>query len=160
MIDLKTLMKAGDSLFATHVFPSEPDIQSIADQIPEDETQEELDADYDPTEDAGDDQGDDEDAGLMPTDEMARAASKALETRRLAPPGQRTMGGLGLSRARDIANGVPLSVEAVRSMAAYFDKAEAVRASWPEGAKEWQAWNGYGGDAGAKWARETLERIQ
>jgi hypothetical protein len=70
------------------------------------------------------------------------------------------MGGLGMARARDIANGVPLSVETVRSMVAYFDKAETVRASWPEGAKEWQAWNGYGGDAGAKWARETLERIQ
>jgi phage gp29-like protein len=113
-----------------------------------------------PQPDDEDDQEDDDEEGLRPTDEMAQAASKALEMRRLAPPGQRTMGGLGLSRARDIANGVPLSVETVRSMAAYFDKAETVRASWPEGVKEWQAWNGYGGDAGAKWARETLERIQ
>jgi phage gp29-like protein len=112
-----------------------------------------------PQDDEGDQEDDDEE-GLRPTDEMAIAASKALEMRRLAPPGQRTMGGLGMARARDIANGVPLSVETVRSMVAYFDKVEAVRASWPEGAKEWQAWNGYGGDAGAKWARETLERIQ
>jgi len=85
---------------------------------------------------------------LTPTPEMAQAAQAALEARRIAPIGQRGMTAAGLQRARDIAAGVELTQTAKNKMKALFSTAE----SGEVGSKQWQTYQGWGGDAGKEWS--------
>jgi phage gp29-like protein len=85
---------------------------------------------------------------LMPTAEMAQAAQAALDARRIAPIGQRGMTAAGLQRARDIAAGVELTQAARNKMKAFFSTAE----SGEVGSKQWQTYQGWGGDAGKEWS--------
>ena len=85
---------------------------------------------------------------LTPTPEMAQAAQAALEARRIAPIGQRGMTAAGLQRARDIAAGVELTQTAKNKMKAFFSTAE----SGEVGSKQWQTYQGWGGDAGKEWS--------
>jgi len=49
----------------------------------------------------------------------------------------------------------------VRRMKAYFDRHEADKQgeTWDQQGKGWQAWNGWGGDAGQTWANAIVERL-
>jgi len=89
------------------------------------------------------------------------AARRALEVRATKPPSQRGMTGVGLARARDLANGKSLSPETVRRMKAYFDRHEVDKqgSTWGEQGKGWQAWQGWGGDAGYAWARKVVRQM-
>jgi len=97
----------------------------------------------------------------VPNDRMAANARRALEVRASKPPSQRGMTAVGLARARDIQNRKPLSEETVRRMKAYFDRHEIDKQgeTWDEQGKGWQAWQGWGGDAGRTWANAIVERL-
>ena len=90
------------------------------------------------------------------------AARRALNVRATKPPSQRGMTPVGLARARDLANGKRLSPRTVRRMLAYFNRHEIDKdgATWSEKGKGWQAWNGWGGDAGYSWARKIVRQMR
>jgi hypothetical protein len=71
------------------------------------------------------------------------------------------MTAVGLARARDIQNKKSLSEETVRRMKAYFDRHEIDKQgeTWAQQGKGWQAWHGWGGDAGQTWANAIVERL-
>ena len=95
-----------------------------------------------------------------PPASVQRAAQQALAARRKATPSNRGMTGVGLARARDLANGRAVSMETIKRMVAYFDRHEVDKqgATWSEKGKGWQAWHGWGGDAGRAWAERILKR--
>ena len=68
---------------------------------------------------------------------------------------------VGLARARDLANGRPVSEETIRRMLSYFQRHEVDKEgeTWEEQGKGWQAWHGWGGDAGFRWARVTVAQL-
>lgn len=65
---------------------------------------------------------------------------------------------VGIARARDIKNRANLSVETVRRMLGFFSRhlVDKQGKTWGEQGKGWQAWHGWGGDAGARWAIRRL----
>jgi hypothetical protein len=97
----------------------------------------------------------------VPNDAMAANARRALEVRAAKPPSQRGMTAVGLARARDIQNKKALSEETVRRIKAYFDRHEIDKQgeTWAQQGKGWQAWMGWGGDAGQTWANAIVERL-
>jgi len=101
------------------------------------------------------------DDSYIPTKEMASNAKRALEVRAAKPPSERGMTSVGLARARDLQNRKPLSEETVRRMKAYFDRHEIDKKgeTWSQQGKGWQAWMGWGGDAGQTWANAIVERL-
>jgi hypothetical protein len=91
----------------------------------------------------------------------AAAARRALERRQQAPPSQRGMTPVGLARARQLANRQPLSPETVDRMVSYFARhaIDKKGSTWASYGKGRQAWDGWGGDAGAAWARGLVRRM-
>jgi len=89
------------------------------------------------------------------------AGKRALEVRANKPPSQRGMTEVGIARARDLANGKELSPETVKRMLAYFTRHEGDKAgsTWDDQGKGWQAWHGWGGDAGFAWARKVTRQM-
>jgi hypothetical protein len=92
---------------------------------------------------------------------VAAAARRALKMRALMPPSQRGMTPVGIARARDLSNRRPVSIDTIRRMVAYFDRhaVDKQGESWPDYGKGRQAWDGWGGDAGSRWARSILRSI-
>lgn len=89
------------------------------------------------------------------------AAARALEVRAEKPASQRGMTAVGIARARDLANAKTLSPDTVRRMLAYFTRHEGDKkgATWDEQGAGWQAWHGWGGDAGYAWARKIVRQM-
>jgi lambda family phage portal protein len=89
------------------------------------------------------------------------AAKRALEVRETKPPSQRGMTPVGLARARDLQNGVKMSPDTARRMKAFFDRHEVDKkgSTFGEQGKGWQAWNGWGGDAGYSWAKKVVGQM-
>jgi hypothetical protein len=100
-------------------------------------------------------------ASYTPTQEMAKNAEMALKVREEKPDSQKGMTPVGLARARDLINKRPLSEDTVRRMKAYFDRHEVDKqgSTWDEKGKGWQAWNGWGGDAGRTWANRIVNQL-
>jgi len=100
-------------------------------------------------------------ASYIPTAEIAKNAENALKVRETKPDSQKGMTSVGLSRARDLKNRRPLSEETVRRMKAYFDRHEVDKqgSTWNDKGKGWQAWEGWGGDAGRAWANRIVESL-
>ena len=98
---------------------------------------------------------------FMPPAAVQRAAQRALRVRRQSVPSKRGMTPVGLARARDLANGRPVSEETVRRMLNYFTRHEVDKqgATWDEQGKGWQAWHGWGGDAGFRFARRIVAQL-
>ena len=98
---------------------------------------------------------------FTPPKGVSEAARRALEVRADKPESQRGMTDVGLARARDLMNGETLSPETVRRMLAYFTRHEVDKQgkTWDEKGKGWQAWNGWGGDAGFSWSRKTVKQM-
>lgn len=101
------------------------------------------------------------DIDLRPTEEMARNAARALEVRRTKSESQRGMTSVGIARARDISNRSELSEDTIRRMVSFFSRHEIDKqgSTWDEQGKGWQAWNGWGGDAGYTWAKRILDKL-
>lgn len=89
------------------------------------------------------------------------AAARALEVRADKPESQRGMTSVGIARARDLKAGRRLSPDTVRRMLNYFTRHEVDKkgSSWPLQGKGWQAWHGWGGDAGFSWARKIVRQM-
>jgi phage-related protein (TIGR01555 family) len=110
-----------------------------------------MDDDADPTRaDAGD--------GDTPPQAVRDNAARALKVRASKPPSERGMTSVGLARARDLANGRAVSLETARRMVAYFERHEVDKdgETWDEQGKGWQAWMGWGGDEGWRWAKRIV----
>ncbi len=90
------------------------------------------------------------------------AAKRALDVREGKPSSQRGMTPVGIARARDLMNGVKMSPDTIRRMKAFFDRHEVDKkgSTWDEQGKGWQAWNGWGGDAGYAWARKVVGQME
>ena len=99
---------------------------------------------------------------LRPPQAVADAAALALEVRAAAPPSRRGMTPVGLARARDLSARRTLSEDTVRRMVSYFARHEVDKqgATWGERGPGWQAWHGWGGDAGARWSRRVLRALE
>ena len=89
------------------------------------------------------------------------AGKRALEVRADKPPSQRGMTEVGIARARDLANGKELSPDTVKRMLNYFTRHEGDKqgSTWDDQGKGWQAWHGWGGDAGYAWARKVVRQM-
>jgi lambda family phage portal protein len=90
------------------------------------------------------------------------AAKRALDVRETKPASQRGMTPVGIARARDLQNGVKLSPDTVRRMLNFLTRHEVDKkgATWDEQGKGWQAWHGWGGDAGYAWARKVVGQME
>jgi hypothetical protein len=99
---------------------------------------------------------------FTPPEGAREAAKRALDVRETKPASQRGMTPVGIARARDLINGVKFSPDTVRRMKAFFDRHEVDKkgATWDEQGKGWQAWNGWGGDAGYAWARKVVQQME
>jgi len=99
---------------------------------------------------------------FTPPQGAREAARRALEVRKTKPASQRGMTPVGIARARDLINGVKLSPDTVRRMKAFFDRHEIDKQGkgWGEQGKGWQAWNGWGGDAGYSWAKKIVRQME
>ncbi len=95
-----------------------------------------------------------------PPASVAKAGRKALEVRSEKPKSQRAMTPVGLRRAAQLANREPVSVRTLRRMLGYLSRhlVDKQGSTWNEKGKGWQAWHGWGGDAGARWAASTLRK--
>jgi hypothetical protein len=99
---------------------------------------------------------------FTPPEGAREAAKRALDIRETKPSSQRGMTPVGIARARDLQNGVKMSPDTIRRMKAFFDRHEVDKkgATWDEQGKGWQAWNGWGGDAGYAWARKVVGQME
>jgi hypothetical protein len=99
---------------------------------------------------------------FTPPEGAREAAKRALDVRETKPPSQRGMTPVGIARARDLINGVKMSPDTVRRMKAFFDRHEVDKkgSTFGEQGKGWQAWNGWGGDAGYSWARKVVGQME
>jgi len=99
---------------------------------------------------------------FTPPEGAREAAKRALDVRETKPASQKGMTPVGIARARDLMNGVKLSPDTVRRMKAFFDRHEVDKkgSTWDEQGKGWQAWNGWGGDAGYAWARKVVGQME
>lgn len=93
-----------------------------------------------------------------PPIEVRNNARRALELRRTLPPSKRGMTPVGIARARDLATGRSLSLDTIQRMKSFFDRHAVDKQSenWAVGSKGWQAWMGWGGDAGRRWVERIL----
>ena len=98
---------------------------------------------------------------FTPPEGARDAAKRALEVRETKPPSQRGMTPVGLARARDLQNGVKLSPDTVRRMLSFLARHEVDKkgSTFGEQGKGWQAWNGWGGDAGYSWAKKIVGQM-
>lgn len=97
-------------------------------------------------------------ASYRPNMATARAARRALEVRREKPPSQRGMTSVGVARARDLANRKPVSLKTAKRMLAFLSRhlVDKQGETWNERGKGWQAWHGWGGDPGGRWAMSIV----
>jgi hypothetical protein len=98
---------------------------------------------------------------FQPPAPVAAAARRALERRAQQPPSNRGMTPVGLVRARQLANRQELSPTTIDRMVSYFARHEVDKegSSWGAYGKGRQAWDGWGGDPGQRWARSIARRM-
>ena len=98
---------------------------------------------------------------FRPPQPVAAAARRALERRSQQPPSNRGMTPVGLARARQLPNRQQLSPTTIDRMASYFARHEVDKrgASWDQYGKGRQAWDGWGGDPGRRWASALARRM-
>lgn len=103
---------------------------------------------------------------FIPPAKVRDTARWALEARASVAPSRRGGTAVGLARARDLANGRPVSVATLKRMVSYFarHRVDIGRPGWHDDDPRWpskglQAWCLWGGDAGLAWARACLARV-
>jgi len=98
---------------------------------------------------------------LRPPAPVAAAARRALERRAKQPPSQRGMTPVGLARARQLLHRQELSPQTIDRMVSYFARHEVDKqgSSWGAYGKGRQAWDGWGGDPGRRWATGLSRRM-
>jgi phage gp29-like protein len=124
----------------------------------DDDDMEEPDVPETPDDDTDDDESD---IDLMPSEEMAQAAMKALDAKRNKGDKERGMGSAYVMRARDIADRVRMDPETIKAMALFFQQVEASNQDgWKENGKRWQEYHAFGGDAGKAWTMERIAKLK
>ena len=100
------------------------------------------------------------DTTFTPPRGVASAAASSLSVRSEKPESERGMTPVGIRRATQLKNQQPVSIETLRRMLGYLSRhlVDKRGQTWSEKGKGWQAWNGWGGDAGARWAISVLSR--
>lgn len=95
-----------------------------------------------------------------PPASVREAARSGLELRASLPPSRRCCTSVGLARARQLANGQPVSDRTLQRMRSYFARhaVDAGGRGWGVDSKGWQAWLCWGGDAGRAWVQTLRER--
>lgn len=98
----------------------------------------------------------------VPPLRVRQAARRGLALRAEQPPSNRGGTAVGIARARDLANGRPVSVSTLRRMFSFFARHEVDKQGegWGVDSKGFQAWLLWGGDPGRAWARRILDRIE
>ena len=98
---------------------------------------------------------------FQPPAPVAAAARRALERRAQQSPSQRGMTPVGLARARQLSHRQELSPTTIDRMVSYFARhtIDKQGSSWSTYGKGRQAWDGWGGDAGLRWARSIARRM-
>jgi hypothetical protein len=98
---------------------------------------------------------------FQPPAPVAAAARRALQRRAQQPPFNRGMTPVGLARARQLANRQELSPTTIDRMISYFARHEVDKrgSSWGTYGKGRQAWDGWGGDPGQRWASSIARRM-
>jgi len=101
------------------------------------------------------------DIDFTPPQGARDAAKRALEVRSEKPSSQRGMTSVGIARARDLIAGKALSPDTIRRMHSFFSRHEVDKkgAGWDDQGKGWQAWNGWGGDAGFSWVKKLIKQM-
>ena len=98
---------------------------------------------------------------FRPPEPVAAAARRALERRAQQPPSNRGMTPVGLARARQLLNRQELSPQTIDRMVSYFARHEVDKQGsiWGQYGKGRQAWDGWGGDPGRRWATAVARRM-
>jgi len=98
---------------------------------------------------------------FRPPEPVAAAARRALERRAQQPPSSRGMTPVGLARARQLLNRQQLSPQTVDRMVSFFARhaVDKQGSSWSAYGKGRQAWDGWGGDPGQRWATALARRM-
>ena len=101
-------------------------------------------------------------SGYRPPQAVANSAAWALAVRDAMSPSRRGMTLVGLRRAHDLAARRPVTERTLRRMLAYFarHRGDKAGATWAAHGRGWQAWHGWGGDAGEEWAREVIDGLE
>jgi hypothetical protein len=101
------------------------------------------------------------DIDFTPPQGARDAAKRALEVRGEKPSSQRGMTSVGIARARDLIAGKSLSPDTIRRMHSFFSRHEVDKKGegWDDKGKGWQAWNGWGGDAGFSWVKKLVKQM-
>jgi lambda family phage portal protein len=101
------------------------------------------------------------DIDFTPPQGAREAAKRALEVRGEKPASQRGMTSVGIARARDLIAGKSLSPDTIRRMHSFFSRHEVDKKGegWDDKGKGWQAWNGWGGDAGFSWVKKLIKQM-
>ena len=103
-------------------------------------------------------------ASFTPPGPVRNAARTGLTLRASVAPSRRGGTAVGLARARDLANGRPVSVATLKRMVSYFARhsVDIGKPGWHDDhprfpSKGVQAWLLWGGDAGHAWALRKLK---
>ena len=99
---------------------------------------------------------------FVPPPAVQDAARRGLALRAAQHPSQRGGTAVGLARARDLANGRPVSARTLRRMVSFFARHEVDKQApgWGVDSKGYQAWLLWGGDAGRAWALRLTRRAE
>ena len=102
-----------------------------------------------------------DDIDLTPSEGMVEAAKSALRVRAEKPASQRGMTQVGIARARDIIGKKRLSPRTWRRIYSFLSRHEVDKkgSTWNEHGKGWQAYNGWGGDAGLRRAEKIVAQL-
>ena len=98
-----------------------------------------------------------------PTAAMAAAARRGLAMRDKQPPSNKGGTAVGLARANQLIRRENLTLSTVKRMYSFFSRHEVDKQSdsWKKGnSKGEQAWKMWGGDAGFRWSRAIVERVE
>ena len=98
---------------------------------------------------------------FRPPQSAAVASRRALERRAQQPPSNRGMTPVGLARARQLLHRQEISPQTIDRMVSYFARHEVDKqgSSWETYGKGRQAWDGWGGDPGRRWATGLARRM-
>jgi hypothetical protein len=98
---------------------------------------------------------------FRPPAPVAAAARRALDRRAQQPPSNRGMTPVGLARARQLLNRQELSPATIDRMVSFFSRHQVDRqgSTWSRYGKGRQAWDGWGGDPGRRWATALARRM-
>jgi len=96
-----------------------------------------------------------------PPADVQAAARRGLDLRAKQTPSNRGGTKIGLARARQLANGQPVSLSTLRRMTSFFARHEVDKQGegWGVDSKGYQAWLLWGGDDGRAWATRQIARL-